>query len=121
MESLSPKKETKESQKKEVSIEPINVHYAPGERKLINAEIKRCVKELSLLEPGSDEYIEMCKRIRTLKCLKKETNIDWNEIIKVVGIGCLGAVVMVVEIPGSLVNLRAVKVIEPIAKLIKIV
>ena len=62
------------------------------------------------------------RRLKELKALKDDAKfekIDPNVIIKTVGLGGIAFLISMIELPGNLVNLRALKIAEPVIKLLK--
>lgn len=62
------------------------------------------------------------RRLKELKALKEDTKfekIDPNVIIKTIGLGSIALLISLIELPGNLVNLRAIKIAEPVIKLLK--
>lgn len=105
--------------------------------KLRRKEVVKCLERLDklneelntkvLTDTRKAEIQNECeiiiKRLKELKTLKEDTKfekIDPNVIIKTVGLGSIALMISLIEIPGTLVNLRALKIADPIIKLLKL-
>lgn len=105
--------------------------------KLRRKEVVKCLERLDklneelntkvLTDTRKSEIQNECeiiiKRLKELKALKEDTKfekIDPNVIIKTVGLGSIALMISLIEIPGTLVNLRALKIADPIIKLLKL-
>ncbi len=107
-----------------VEMEPKKVKL----KKPMKAEIEQlrkkemidCLKELNECDPTTPEYYEILSRLEQLKKLKRESRIDPNTVIKIGAYCAIVGAITLVELPGNLVNLRAMKIADPIIKLLKI-
>lgn len=83
-------------------------------------ELVRCYQELAKVGPTSEDYETIQKRIKALEGSKKESKWDPNQILKIAVVGGLVVVTTLVELPGNLVNVRAIKAIQPAVNLLKL-
>ena len=73
------------------------------------------------------EYSEAKKNVellymhlRDLEALKQQSKVDHNVVLKCATFAGITFFTMLVELPGNLVNLRAIKVVKPITDLLKL-
>ena len=115
--------EEEELNETENSDDSETVVVIASERKAIKAELKRCYSALASLDPKSAEYEKMQQKIKTLKSLKNEskfTKIDSTSLIKTGAVVLLVVATEVIELPGNIVNLKAIKAIQPVVQWLKL-
>lgn len=116
--------EIAENGKESVEMKPKKVKL----KKPMNSEIEQlrkkemidCLKELNDCDPTTPEYYEILSRLEQLKKLKRESKVDPNTVIKIGAYVAIVGAITLIELPGNLVNLRAMKIADPIIKLLKI-
>lgn len=88
---------------------------------------KEAVKAKTAFDVAQKEYSEAAKNVeviyahlKELEALNQKSKIDKNVALKCVTFAGITFITELVELPGNLVNLRAIKIAKPITDLLKL-